>query len=82
MITVVTRVSVYEAKAQLSALLTRVEAGEEIVISRHGKPIARLSPERAEKPRRQPGRLKGQGIVIPDDFDDFTEQDERDWYGE
>ncbi|MCO7222568.1 type II toxin-antitoxin system Phd/YefM family antitoxin [Klenkia sp. PcliD-1-E] len=77
-----TVVSVYDAKAQLSALLTRVEAGEEIVISRHGKPIARVVPERPEKPRRRPGRLKGQGIVIPDDFDDFTEQDERDWYGE
>lgn len=77
----VTLVNVYEAKTQLSALLTRVEAGEEIVIARNGKPIARLSPERNEKPRRQPGRLKGQ-IWVADDFDDFTEQDERDWYGE
>ncbi len=34
-----------EAKAHLSALLERVEAGEEIVITRRGKPVARLIPE-------------------------------------
>jgi prevent-host-death family protein len=40
-------VQVAQAKAQLSALLERVEAGEEIVIARRGKSIARLVPERA-----------------------------------
>lgn len=35
-------VNVYEAKTQLSALLARVEAGEEVVIARAGTPIARL----------------------------------------
>lgn len=44
----VEQVQVAQAKAQLSALLERVEAGEEIVIARRGKPIARLIPE----PRR------------------------------
>lgn len=39
------RVPVAEAKAHLSALLERVEAGEEIVIARRGKPVARLVPE-------------------------------------
>ncbi len=38
-------VKVAQAKAQLSALLDRVEAGEEIVIARRGKRIARLVPE-------------------------------------
>ncbi len=74
-------VSVYDAKAQLSALLKRVEAGEEIVISRHGKSVARLAPLEAVPPARTPGRWKGQIRMAPD-FDDFTEQDERDWYGE
>ncbi len=39
-------VSVAEAKAHLSELLNQVEAGEEIVITRRGQPVARLAPER------------------------------------
>ena len=39
-----TEVGAFEAKNMLSALLDRVERGEEIVITRHGKPIARLVP--------------------------------------
>lgn len=35
-------ISTYDAKATLSALLQQVEAGEEVVITRHGKPVARL----------------------------------------
>jgi prevent-host-death family protein len=38
-------IGAYEAKAKLSELLDRVEQGEQIVITRHGKPIARLVPE-------------------------------------
>ena len=44
-------VSVAATKAHLSELLTRIESGEEIVITRRGKPVARLSPIRqAKKP--------------------------------
>jgi prevent-host-death family protein len=39
-------VGAYEAKTQLSALLDRVERGEEVRITRHGRPVARLIPER------------------------------------
>ena len=39
------QVQIAEAKSHLSALLERVEAGEEIIIARRGKPIARLIPE-------------------------------------
>jgi prevent-host-death family protein len=35
-------VGAFEAKTQLSALLDKVEAGEEVLITRHGKPVARL----------------------------------------
>jgi prevent-host-death family protein len=38
------RVGAFEAKNTLGALLDRVERGEEIVITRHGKPVARLAP--------------------------------------
>jgi len=73
-------VNVYEAKTHFSRLLSRVEGGEEVVIARNGRPIARLVPIAVRKDRT-PGLFAGQ-ITIAEDFDDFTEQDERDWYGE
>lgn len=42
-------VSIADTKAHLSELLTRIECGEEIVISRRGKPVARLSPVQQPK---------------------------------
>jgi prevent-host-death family protein len=62
------QVNIGEAKTHLSRLLERVAAGEEIIISKANRPIARLVPlERASTPRR-PGRFAGQ-IVVHDDFD-------------
>jgi prevent-host-death family protein len=46
-----TSVGSYEAKTHLPQLLDRVEHGESIVITRHGKPVARLVPATAGKPR-------------------------------
>lgn len=43
------QIQIAEAKAHLSALIERVEAGEEIIIARRGKPVARLIPEPREK---------------------------------
>jgi len=43
-------VSIHQAKDRLSALLQAVEAGDEIVITRHGRKIARIVPEAAEPP--------------------------------
>ena len=63
-----TEVNIHEAKTHLSRLLRRVTAGEEIVIARAGKPVARLVPV-AEPPRpRELGRDRGK-IWIADDFD-------------
>lgn len=45
-------ISLAEAKAHLSELLNRVESGEEIIIIRHGRPVARVSP--VEKPKQAP----------------------------
>lgn len=61
-------VNVHDAKTHLSRLLERAEAGEEIVIARAGKPVARLVPYGAERPKRVFGRLRGQ-VVIYGDFD-------------
>jgi prevent-host-death family protein len=62
------QVNVHEAKTHLSRLLERVEAGEEVVIARAGKPVARLVPVEQSRKRRVPGGWKGL-IVIHDDFD-------------
>lgn len=56
----------HEAKTHLSDLLRRVAAGEEIVISRGGRPVARLVP--VGPPRRQIGRDRGL-FTVADDFD-------------
>lgn len=61
--------NIHEAKTKLSQLLARVEAGEEIIIARAGKPIGKLSAY-TEKPleKRVPGALAGQ-IWYADDWD-------------
>lgn len=63
-------VNVHEAKTQLSRLLERVERGEEILIGRAGKPIAKLVPYRPEAAPRTPGRWKGK-LYIAEDFDEL-----------
>ena len=60
--------NIHEAKTHFSKLLARVGNGEEIVIAKAGKPIARIVPS-AEKPaRRVPGGAK-EKIVMAEDFD-------------
>jgi prevent-host-death family protein len=51
-----TIVNIHEAKTQLSALIAAVEAGEEVVIARHGVPVVALVPHKAID--RQPGGLR------------------------
>ncbi len=62
-------VSLYDAKTHLSSLVERAAEGEEIVISKSGKPKARLVPLDDVRPLREPGRGRGQWHVSPD-FDD------------
>lgn len=61
-------VNTHEAKTQLSRLLRRVAAGEEITIANRGVPVARLVPISKPKSRRQLGTY-GDTIRIADDFD-------------
>jgi prevent-host-death family protein len=65
-------VNMHEAKTHLSRLVERAAAGEEIVIGKAGKPMARLVPYQERRERRQPGRLKGR-IWMADDFDETPE---------
>ena len=63
-------VNIEDAKVQLSALIEKVRAGQEVIIGKAGKPVAKLVPyERSEKPRR-PEPLRGK-IRIAEDFDDL-----------
>lgn len=62
-------INVHEAKTHLSKLLDRVTLGEEIIIARNGKPVARLTRIPGERKPRVPGTAKGQ-IIIGPDFDD------------
>ena len=61
-------VTVHEAKTHLSRLVERVEAGEDVIISRAGKPVARVVPIRPSAPSRQPGSLRGR-IHLSEAFD-------------
>lgn len=60
-------VNIYDAKNRLSELVERAETGEEIVIARAGKPVARLVPLQVSE-TRVPGRWAGK-VTIADDFD-------------
>jgi prevent-host-death family protein len=62
-------VNIHTAKTHLSRLINEVAAGEEIVIAKAGKPVARLLPYAPQREPRQPDLLKGK-IWIADDFDD------------
>ena len=64
--------NLYAAKTQLSKLVDRAAAGEEIVIAKAGKPMAKLVPLERPKRLREPGFLKGK-LRIADDFDQWPE---------
>lgn len=60
-------VSVGEARINLSRLLARAKAGEQIIIAKAGKPIARLVPLAEKSTRRVPGTAKDQ-VFLASDF--------------
>jgi prevent-host-death family protein len=72
-------VNIRAAKANLSRLLARVEAGEEIVISRGTTPVARLTPVRSQPASRRFGALKGIVSVGPEFFGPLPESDLEKW---
>lgn len=60
--------NIHEAKTHLSRLIERVLAGEEIIIARAGRPVAKLVPIDKRTSRRQPGSARGR-VWVADDFD-------------
>ena len=75
-----TTVNVHEAKTNLSRLLAQVEAGEEVIIARNGKPVARLV-RCTPRGKRQFGSMKG--LIKLDDsfFDPLPEEELAAWEG-
>ncbi|HEX5326990.1 MAG TPA: type II toxin-antitoxin system prevent-host-death family antitoxin [Acetobacteraceae bacterium] len=67
-------VNIYDAKTHLSRLVDRAAAGEDIVIARAGKPVARLTALEVAPPRR-PGLLRG--LSVPDSLFDPLPEDEQ-----
>jgi prevent-host-death family protein len=71
-------VNIAEAKARLSELVEKAARGEETLIARDHKPVARLVPVGRSGGRRTPGSAKGQVWIAPDfgdtppDFDDYS----------
>lgn len=73
-------VNVHEAKTTLSKLLEQVEKGEEVVIARAGKPVAKLTAVEEKPKGRKPGQWKG--YVLPDSFfDPLPEEELKLWEG-
>ena len=61
------QVNIHEAKTHLSRLLAQAAAGEEVVIAKSGKPLAKLTPIGNVKPKRTLGRDSGL-FEVPEDF--------------
>jgi prevent-host-death family protein len=75
-------VTTYDAKTHFSQLLTLVEHEEqEIIVTRHDRPVAKIIPFPQDRTPRAPGAWKGK-MAVPDGWDEFTEDDEKLWYGE
>jgi prevent-host-death family protein len=72
-------VTVHDAKTNLSKLLARVEAGEEIIIARGKTPIARLTPIHPPPAKRRFGAMKGIVSVGPEFFEPLTEAELEEW---
>ncbi|MDP9387120.1 MAG: type II toxin-antitoxin system Phd/YefM family antitoxin [Actinomycetota bacterium] len=62
-------VNIHEAKTHLSRLVERAAAGEEIIIGKAGRPVARLVPYTGDRAPRSPGRWAGRVRMAPD-FDE------------
>jgi prevent-host-death family protein len=75
--------NIAEAKAQLSRLIERALEGEEVVISRHGKPLVKLIPyERDTSPRDLSVRVWEGEVWLAEDFDEVPEALARAFTGE
>lgn len=72
-------VTIHQAKTNLSKLIERASAGEEIIIARGSKPVARLVPLGVVTSERKPGSWKGKFSIAPDFFDPLPDDELAGW---
>ncbi len=72
-------VTIHQAKTNLSKLIERASQGEEIIIARGSKPVAKLVPVGAVKGKRQPGSLKGKLEIGPEFFEPLPDDELSGW---
>ena len=74
-------VTIHAAKTNLSKLIRRACAGEEVVIARGATPVVKLVPVEPPKARRKPGSMKGLIKIGPEFFEPLPEEELRLWEG-
>lgn len=72
-------VTIHEAKTNLSRLIHKAANGEEVIISRGSKPVARLVAIGEVRGERVPGSLKGKLLVGPEFFESLPADELRHW---
>ena len=76
-------VELHDAGLKLAELADSAAQGEDVILVRDGKPVAKLTMMPPEKPKRRLGGLEGYGFKVPDDFDTMFEKEiEEMFYGE
>ncbi|MGH9740895.1 MAG: type II toxin-antitoxin system Phd/YefM family antitoxin [Candidatus Acidiferrum sp.] len=71
--------TVHEAKTNLSKLLRKAENGEDVVIARGSKPVAKLIALTCKRKKRVPGSFKGKIHIHPSFFDPMTKEELAEW---
>ena len=74
-----TVVTIHEAKTNLSRLIQNASSGEEIIIARGSKPVARLVPFGESQGQRRPGSMKGTLVVGPEFFEPLPTDEISGW---
>jgi prevent-host-death family protein len=64
--------NISEAKAELSALIARVQQGDEVILAKAGKPVAKIVPYGGAARKRVPGSMEGEIWIAPD-FDELPD---------
>jgi prevent-host-death family protein len=71
--------TVHQAKTNLSQLIRKAENGEDVVIARGKKPVAKIVALKSRSKKRVPGRLKGKIHIHPSFFDPMTKEELAEW---
>jgi prevent-host-death family protein len=64
---------VEQAEGRLAEIIEKLQPGEEVVLTRNNRPVARLVGEESEKPHPVPGRGKGMLTIISEDDEHLTD---------